>query len=88
MHNDSFRMRMGVAAILIGLLPVWMVLAPLDITSAPEGWQIFVRTNAFAVPVVPLVFIVLALSWGVLSSRFTMARYISHDLPRGNRQLY
>jgi hypothetical protein len=55
-------MRMGVAAILIGLLPVWMVLAPLDITSAPEGWQIFVRTNAFAVPVVPLVFIVLAMS--------------------------
>ena len=81
-------MRMGVAAILIGLLPVWMVLAPLDITSAPEGWQIFVRTNAFAVPVVPLVFIVLALSRGVLSSRFTMARYISHDLPRGNSQLY
>jgi O-antigen ligase len=62
MHNDSFRMRMGVAAILLGLLPAWMVLAPLDITSAPEGWQIFVRTNAFAVPLVQLVFILSAMS--------------------------
>jgi len=52
---------MGVAAILVGLLPAWMVLAPLDITSAPEGWQVFVRANAFVVPLVQLVFILLAM---------------------------
>lgn len=61
MHNDSFRTRMGVAAILVGLLPAWMVLAPLDITSAPEDWQVFVRANAFAVPLIQLIFILLAM---------------------------
>ncbi|GAA3734223.1 O-antigen ligase [Sphingorhabdus rigui] len=61
MHNDSFRTRMGVAAILVGLLPAWMVLAPLDITRAPEVWQLVVRVNAFAVPMIQLIFILLAM---------------------------
>lgn len=52
---------MGLAAALVGILPAWMVLAPLDITRAPESWQVFVRTNAFAVPLVQLVFILLAM---------------------------
>lgn len=54
-------MRISVAALLVGLLPAWMVLAPLDITRAPEVWQVFVRSNAFAVPLVQLVFILLAM---------------------------
>ncbi|OYU01558.1 MAG: hypothetical protein CFE36_09740 [Sphingomonadaceae bacterium PASS1] len=61
MHSDSFRMRISVAAVLVGLLPAWMVLAPLDITMAPEVWQVFVRGNAFAVPLVQLVFVLLAM---------------------------
>ena len=67
MHNDSFPMRMGVAAILVGLLPAWMVLAPLDITRAPEVWQVFVRVNAFAVPLIQLLFILLAMGGGLFS---------------------
>lgn len=62
MHNDSFRTRMGVAAILVGLLPAWMVLAPPDITSDPEGWQVFVRVKSFAVPLVQMISILLAMS--------------------------
>ena len=61
MHSDSFRMRISVAAVLVGFLPAWMVLAPLDITRAPEVWQVFVRSNAFAVPQVQLVFVLLAM---------------------------
>ena len=68
MHNDSFPMRMGVAAILVGLLPAWMVLAPLDITRAPEVWQVFVRVNAFAVPLIQLLFILLAMGGAFLRS--------------------
>ena len=67
MHSDSFRMRISVAAVLVGLLPAWMVLAPLDIRRAPEVWQVFVRSNAFAVPLVQLVFILLAMGGELFS---------------------
>ncbi|MFN3619991.1 O-antigen ligase family protein [Sphingorhabdus sp.] len=49
------------AAILIGLLPAWMILLPLDMTSDPDGWQIFLRVNSFAVPLAQLIFIFLAM---------------------------
>ena len=52
----------SLAAILIGLLPVWMILLPLDMTSDPEGWQVFVRANSFAVPLAQLLFVLLAMA--------------------------
>ena len=55
-------MRAYLAATLIGLLPAWMVLLPLDMTSRPEGWQIFMRSNSFAVPLAQLMFVLLAMS--------------------------
>ena len=48
--------------ILVGLLPVWMVLLPLDITSNPASWQVFVRVNSFAVPLVQLIFVLLTMA--------------------------
>ncbi len=42
-------------------MPVWMVLLPLDITSDPENWQIFVRSNSLAVPLVELLFVLVAM---------------------------
>jgi len=75
MYNYSFRTRMGVAAILVGLLPAWMVLAPLDITSTPEVWQVLVRANALVVPLVQLVFILLA-----MGGSFSPIRAV-HELP-------
>lgn len=50
------------ATILIGLLPVWMIALPLDITNAPSGWQVFVRSNSLAVPLVQLIFVLVAMS--------------------------
>ena len=55
-HNKMF-----VGAAIIGLMPVWMVLLPLDITSHPEGWQVFLRANSFAVPVIQLIFVLIAM---------------------------
>lgn len=38
-----------------------MVLLPLDITGHPEGWQVFVRSNSFAVPIIELIFVFIAM---------------------------
>lgn len=50
------------ATVLIGLLPVWMIALPLDITNAPNGWQVFVRSHSIAVPLVQLIFVLVAMS--------------------------
>ncbi len=55
-HNKMF-----LGAAIVGLLPIWMVLLPLDITSQPEGWQVFVRANSFAVPIIQLIFVIIAM---------------------------
>lgn len=62
MHNGASLKTARLAAILIGLLPAWMILLPLDITANPEGWQVFVRANSFAVPLVQFVFVLMAMS--------------------------
>ena len=62
MNNNQLQKRAYLAAILISLLPTWMVLLPLDMTSHPEGWQIFMRSNSFAVPLAQLMFVLLAMS--------------------------
>lgn len=64
------------AAILIGLLPLWMILLPLDMTSDPDGWQVFVRANSFAVPLAQLLFVLLA-----MALTFSPFRSV-HELPR------
>lgn len=58
-HITHKNMLLG--AVIVGLLPIWMVLLPLDITSQPKGWQIFVRANSFAVPIIQLIFVLLAM---------------------------
>lgn len=55
-HNNMIQ-----GAAIVGLLPIWMVLLPLDITSQPEGWQVFVRANSFAVPIIQLIFVLIAM---------------------------
>ena len=64
MSNNASRTRAYLAAILIGLLPVWMILLPLDMTRNPEVWQIFLRANSLAVPIVQLVVVLLAMGNG------------------------
>ena len=64
--NDRTTIVSSLAAISIGFMPVWMVLLPLDITSDPENWQIFVRGNFLAVTLVEMLF-VLAAMLGVFS---------------------
>ena len=66
MINDRSNINFNLAAIFIGFMPVWMVLVPLDITSDPEKWQIFVRGYSLTVPVVELLF-VLAVMVGAFS---------------------
>ena len=66
MINDRSNIVLRLAAIFIGFMPVWMVLLPLDITSDPKNWQIFVRSNFLAVTLVELLF-VLAAMLGVFS---------------------
>ena len=61
-NSNISRTRIGGVAILVGLLPVWMVALPLDITSDPKNWQIFVRSNSFAVPLVQFIFVLVAMS--------------------------
>ena len=61
MANDALPGRVYLAAILIGLLPAWMILLPLDITGDPQDWQVFVRANSFAVPLAQIVFVLLAM---------------------------
>ena len=58
-HISHSNMFMGAA--IIGLLPMLMVLLPLDITNNPEGWQVFVRANSFAVPIIQLIFVLIAM---------------------------
>lgn len=62
MNNSALHKRAYLAAILIGLLPAWMILLPLDITSDPEGWQVFIRAKSLAVPLAQLMFVLLAMS--------------------------
>ena len=62
MNSNPLHKRAYLAAILIGLLPAWMILLPLDMTSDPEGWQVFVRSKSFAVPLAQLMFVLLAMS--------------------------
>lgn len=64
------------AAILLGLLPVWMVLLPLDITGDPSGWQVFVRSNSLAVPLIELIFVLLVMSGSF--SPLKAARQLPH----------
>lgn len=58
---ERSNINLNLAAILIGFMPVWMVLLPLDITSDPKNWQIFVRSNHLAVPLVELLFVLIAM---------------------------
>ena len=60
-NNDRSNINLNLAAMLIGFMPVWMVLLPLDITSDPKNWQIFVRSNHLAVPLVELLFVLVAM---------------------------
>ncbi len=62
MHNGASLKTARLAAILIALLPAWMILLPLGITANPEGWQVFVRANSFAVPLLQFVFVLMAMS--------------------------
>lgn len=76
MGNDASRTSAYLAAILIGLLPAWMILLPLDMISAPTGWLIFVRTHSLAVPLAQLIFVLLA-----MGITFSPLRSVS-QLPR------
>ena len=76
MGSNASRITLYLTALLIGLLPAWMILLPLDMTSDPEGWQVFVRANSFAVPLAQLIFVMLAM--GTCFSPFKSFR----DLPR------
>ena len=49
------------AALVIGLLPVWMIALPLDITNDPSSWQVFVRGHSFAVPLAQLIVVLIAM---------------------------
>ena len=62
MANDALPSRVYLAAIFIGLVPAWMILLPLDMTSDPQDWQVFVRANSFAVPLAQIVFVLLAMA--------------------------
>ena len=64
------------AVLLVGLIPAWMILLPLDMTSDPEGWQVLVRANGFAVPIAQLLFVLIA-----MRSSYSPFRSIS-QLPR------
>lgn len=64
MGDATSRKQAAFAALLIGLAPVWMVLFPLDITNDPLGWQIFVRVHSFALPVIQLMFVLIAMGIG------------------------
>ena len=61
MGSNTLRITLYPTALLIGLMPVWMVLLPLDMTSTPDSWQVFLRAFSFAVPVVQLIFILFAM---------------------------
>ena len=61
MGSNTSRITLYPTALLIGLLPVWMVLLPLDMTSKPDSWQVFLRAFSFAVPIVQLIFILFAM---------------------------
>ena len=61
MANDALPGRVYLAAIIIGLLPTWMILLPLDMTSDPQDWQVFIRANSFAVQLAQIVFVLLAM---------------------------
>ncbi len=61
MAGNASRITLYLSALLIGLLPAWMVLLPLDMTSTPDGWQIFLRAFSFAVPITQLIFVLLAM---------------------------
>ena len=76
MNGNALHTREYVAVILIGLLPAWMILLPLDMTSDPEGWQVFVRSNSFAVPLAQLMFVLLAMS--IRFSPFKSIRQLPH----------
>lgn len=62
MNSNSMHKRAYLAAILIGLLPAWMILLPLDMTRDPEGWQVFIRVKSFVVLLAQLMFVFLAMS--------------------------
>lgn len=62
MNSNSLHKRSYLAAIIIGLLPAWMVLLPLDITRDPAGWQVLIRTKSLAVPLAQVMFVLLAMS--------------------------
>jgi O-antigen ligase len=76
MTNNALPAKAVLAAILIGLLPSWMILLPLDMTSEPDGWQVFVRTNSFAVPSAQLLFVLLAMA--TTFSPFRSIRALPH----------
>lgn len=76
MGSNASRITLYPTALLIGLLPVWMVLLPLDMTSKPENWQVFVRAYSFVVPIVQMIFVLVAM--GRIFSPFRAIR----QLPR------
>jgi O-antigen ligase len=53
-----------------------MILLPFDMTSKPDNWQIFVRSYSFVVPIVQLIFVLVAM--GRIFSPFRAIR----QLPR------
>ena len=76
MKQNPLHKRAYLAAILLALLPAWMILLPLDMTSDPEGWQVFVRSNSFAVLLAQLLFVLLAMS--ITFSPFKSIRQLPH----------
>ncbi len=64
------------AAALIGCAPVWMVLLVWDFTDQRSAWQIFVRSNSFAIPLIELAFLLIVMARG-----FSPVQAIS-DLPK------
>jgi O-antigen ligase len=49
---------------LLGGAPLWMVLSVWDFTDQRSGWQIFVRSNSFAIPLIEFVVVLAAMAIG------------------------
>lgn len=62
--TDRVRLFRLAAATLIGATPVWMVLLIWDLTAERSGWQIFIRSNSYIVPLIEFIFILIAMAVG------------------------
>ncbi len=61
---ERSRLLQWALALLIGGAPVWMVLVVWDFASQREAWQIFVRSNSFAIPLIEFIVTLIAMSTG------------------------